>query len=286
MDTSNRIGVAWSVPAERISVAEANHAISHLGLCAHPLETRHSEWTDAELAVLDSANYEDLDHLLREQKQLSKPSLIVVESPDQETQLLRQHGMPYPMEVCRSDVMCEQLADRLQRLLETVRPTSKQPGQILMGTDKAIYDREYLNIRLAREFANVRKHCRSLTIVWLVPGHLAYIAQKYGEQVRHQIVEGFAKIVLSNIRLVDWLSQYSDEEFCLVLPDTWSEEANRVMDRIRKDLTILQIHVNEHTVVTPRMSIGIAEFHDTDESHEDLMQRAAESVLLGKLLTG
>lgn len=288
MDHSCAIGVAWSVPADSLSVAEANRAICPLGLFAQPLETSDPQYTTAKLAVLHSANYGDLDHLLHTQAQLAKPSLIVVRSPEEETRVLRRYNLLLPMEICRADVMSEQLADRLQRLLRSIRPelAANTETALAPGSRKIVYDHEYLNVRLAREFANARKHCRSLTVVWMVVNHLESIGRNYGENARARLLEAFSTTALANIRLVDWMARHGHEEFCLVLPDTWLDEARVVVDRIRNSLAGLKIAVNDQTAITPEIAIGVAEFSDDEETYEDLIQKAAESVLLEKLLAG
>jgi diguanylate cyclase (GGDEF)-like protein len=277
--------VAWSVPESSLSLADADRILSSLGLAVHPLAMAEPFATDANLVVLHSASFSDLDHLRRAYEQLSRPSLIVVNSRDEENRVLKWPKLPLTVDVCQADALRDQVAERLKRLLGAA---SRQSGWLAeinadQGLGKQIYDQSYLNVRLAREFANARKHCRSLTLVWLELGDLGRINTTYGNAAGDRVLKAFASTVLANIRVVDWLAYHGKGEFCLAMPDTWLAEGRQVAERIRKDIASVTVRVDDRHTLTPKVNLGTAEMTDRDESFEDLIQKASEAALMQKI---
>jgi diguanylate cyclase (GGDEF)-like protein len=277
--------VAWSVPESSLSLADAVQTLSPLGLAVHSLAMTEPFATDANLVVLHSANFSDLDHLRRAYEQLSRPSLIVVNSRDEETRVLKWPKLPLTVDVCQTDALRDQVADRLKRLLEAPGHQSGWLAEINanQGLGKQVYDRGYLNVRLTREFANARKHCRSLALIWLELGDLGRINATYGNSAGSRVLKAFAGTVLANIRVVDWLAYYGKGEFCLVMPDTWLAEGRQVAERIRKDMASVEVQVDGRHALTPKVNFGAAEMSDEDESFEDLIQKASEAALIQKI---
>lgn len=282
METPCRIYVAWSVPEAILSLADANQALSALGFVAEPLPTGDSGPSHADLAVLHGGSFDNLDQLHEAYEELSRPSLLVVSNQDEETAVLRWPDLPLTTDVCRAEALREQLPDRLRRLAAVAYAgigwdPGDHAGQALQ---KHVYGREYLNQRLAREFANAQKQCRSLTLAWLELGDFGRITKTFGDSAGGHVLKAVARVILANIRVVDWLAQFDDNEFCLVMPDTWLEEGTQVAERIEKDLRSLTVRIDEQQTVTPRVNIGIAELTDDEETFEDLLQKAAEAALI------
>jgi diguanylate cyclase (GGDEF)-like protein len=286
MGNSSALSIAWAVPESSFPLAEAEKKFCSIGVLAQPLAMTEPFATQADMLVLHSMNFSDLDHLRRAHDQLSKPSLIVVNSLAEETHVFTWPKLSLTVDVCRSEALRDQLVNRLIRLKESIRPQGGWLAEINMtqGLQKLLYDREYLNVRLAREFANARKHCRSLTLAWLVLSDEGRLKRAFGESASDQVLKAFASTALANIRVVDWLAYYGQGEFCLVMPDTWLEEGRQVAERIKKDVCSLTVQVDGRHTLTPRLNIGVAEMTDQDESFEDLIQKAAEAALIQQIL--
>lgn len=287
MDNPCPIHVAWSVPETIYPLAGAGRDLSALGFLLESPAPAESSGARADLAVLHMENFADLDQLRRTFCELSRPTLIVVVSQDEETQVLRWPNLPLTADVCRSDAFREQLPERLRRLAESTHAGIVWDASSPMGTgvQKQVFGRAYLNDRLAREFVNARKQCRSLSLAWLELGDLGRIIKTFGDSVGNQVLKTFAKAVLGNIRVVDWLAQYGKDEFCLVMPDTWLEEGIQVIKRIEKDIRAITLKVDDQHTLTPRVNIGVAELTDLEDSFEDLIQKAAEAALV-RVITG
>lgn len=285
MVNSRTSNVAWAVSESKFPQADVTQAIDSLNLKLHPLDVKQPIVGQFELAVLHSARFGDLDRLRHFHDELSVPSLIVVDSEAEENQVFDWPALPLSVDVCRADALNSQLAPRLRRLTEA---TGQVVGWHLKngasrGLPKALHNREYLESRLEREFSNARKYCRSLSIAWLELADLSRIGQTFGPAAADRALKSFAESAVANIRIVDWLAHYGNGEFCLVMPDTWGHEARQVAERLKKTLSQLRVRVDGQHILTPRVNAGIAELGDGEESHQDLMQKAAEAALMEML---
>ena len=59
------------------------------------------------------------------------------------------------------------------------------------------------------------------------------INDAYGHPTGDEVLRTFAITLFANIRNIDKFGRYGGEEFLLVLPDTSSEGAARILDRLR-----------------------------------------------------
>ncbi len=281
MDNSRATVLAWSVPETCLSLAEARTILAPLGLVPQTLAMTEPYTTTAEMLVLHTANFDDLGQLGRAFAQLSKPGLIVVASEEEETQVLKW-GLPITVDICQSRVLRDQLRERVQRVLEGTR--SGCAGSASITGYQTIYGREYLDNRLAREFDNARKHCRSLSIAWIALRHLNRIVKIHGEAAENLFVSTFSQIAFANIRATDWLARYSPDEFCLVMPDTWLDEGRGVATRVREAVASTRIQVNGQSGFIPDLTLGVVELTDDEPGYEDLIQKATEAALMEKIL--
>lgn len=282
MTNPRTLTVAWAVSESTFPKARVTPSMGYPNLDLHPLDVNQPAPGRFDLAVLHSAYFGGLERLRHVHDELAAPSLIVVDSLAEENQVFDWPSLSLSVDICRAEALSSQLAPRLRRLTEAT-------GQVIgwnikngtsRGLPKALHNREYLEARLEREFSNARKHCRSLSIAWLELADLDRIGKTFGAAAADRALKSFAESAAEGIRIVDWLAHYGNGEFCLVMPDTWINEARQVAVRLKKILSLLQVQVNGQHVLTPRITIGVAELTDDEDGYQDLMQKAAEAALM------
>ena len=106
------------------------------------------------------------------------------------------------------------------------------------------------------------------------------INDTYGHPTGDEVLRTFAITVFANIRTVDRFGRYGGEEFLLVLPDTSSETAARMLDRLRTivadiDWSALSLGLR----VT--ISAGIATL-DANETSDSFLARADRALYKAK----
>lgn len=268
MENSRKLDIAWYVPESSFSTAAAQQLLSPQGIAIHALAEDETLPPSIGLVVLHSARFADLEQLHQAYDRLSLPSLIVVNSADEETRVLQWPNLPIEVDVCRADALHDQLISRLNRLREALNGEFKAHA----GALRNIHSREYLDERLPREFANAYKHCRSLSISLMKLERPAETGDEHGGASADQVLKAFAETVSANVRIVDWLARYDDDEFCLVMPDTWLDEGRDVVERIRNAIAVVKIGAAEGHDLS--LSIGVAELTDHEADHAALLRKA------------
>lgn len=275
--------IGWAVPDTRLSLEKANEILMELALSARLLPVSEAFNADTKAVVLHSAYFGDLEQLHQTFKRLDKPGLIVVSNSDEEVEVLRWTDLPITADICRDVALEAQMGNRLRRLLGAGTPTVPNLKALADKEFKHLYSREYLELRLAREFANAQKHCRSLSIAWFTLEHYDALVKTHGSSAAEQIRSILIGYILANIRVLDWLAEYSESELCLVMPDTWTEEGRIVTERIRSALSENPVVIEGQTLAFPKVDIVVSEMSEDDVDYEDMLQKAAETALARKI---
>src|SRR5450432_699127 len=106
------------------------------------------------------------------------------------------------------------------------------------------------------------------------------INDAYGHPTGDEVLRTFAITVFANIRNIDKFGRYGGEEFLLVLPETPSDDATRMLDRLRSIIADL-----DWSAFSPGMrvtiSAGVATLH-ADESPDTFLARADSALYAAK----
>lgn len=96
------------------------------------------------------------------------------------------------------------------------------------------------------------------------------INDTYGHDKGDQVLQCMAGVLQSSLRETDFVARYGGEEFLAMLPDTESEEAIAVAEKVRS-------HIAQHAFSIPdqvTVSIGVAMVSVHDANQEDAVRRA------------
>jgi diguanylate cyclase (GGDEF)-like protein len=106
------------------------------------------------------------------------------------------------------------------------------------------------------------------------------INDAYGHPTGDEVLRTFAITVFANIRNIDKFGRYGGEEFLLVLPETPSDDAARILDRLRSIIADL-----DWSAFSPGMrvtiSAGVATLR-ADESPDTFLARADSALYAAK----
>ena len=96
-----------------------------------------------------------------------------------------------------------------------------------------IFNRRYLDERLASEMAFARRHERPLSVLLLDIDHFKRVNDAHGHPVGDAVLVQFAAIVGKQLRAEDVLARYGGEEFAVVCRDIDEARAAILANRIR-----------------------------------------------------
>ena len=89
-----------------------------------------------------------------------------------------------------------------------------------------------------------------------------------------------AQHIQKQLRTTGALFRYGGEEFLAVLPNTCSQHASLVAERLRESLEALEINIEGH-IITVTSSTGCATLR-TDDSQHSLLQRSDVALYAAK----
>jgi diguanylate cyclase (GGDEF)-like protein/PAS domain S-box-containing protein len=109
------------------------------------------------------------------------------------------------------------------------------------------------------------------------------INDRFGHPVGDEVIKSVAAILGDGLRENDLLGRYGGEEFCIVLPDSSVEQAQRVAERLREQVE-RRGNANVRAVERPTVtsSFGVAVLTAQDADLAGLIERADQSLYAAK----
>lgn len=130
---------------------------------------------------------------------------------------------------------------------------------------------EYLNHAL--ELA--RRRGTSLVFAMIDPDHFKSVNDTYGHATGDRVIKSLTRLLQQRLRKTDIIGRYGGEEFAAVLVDADIDNAYKVIEKIRADLS--QIHQEcDGVAFTSTFSCGIAAFpaYDNPVALKDAADKA------------
>ncbi len=141
-----------------------------------------------------------------------------------------------------------------------------------------LFIHKYFRERLAEEWNRSHRNNRNLSIAMFDIDRFKGFNDTYGHQAGDRVIIELARILKENSRSVDIPCRYGGEEFVVILPDTSREQAEVVVERIRKVVEDTKIF-HEGKTLSMTISCGIATIPDLAPKGIDDFINMADSAL-------
>jgi diguanylate cyclase (GGDEF)-like protein len=141
-----------------------------------------------------------------------------------------------------------------------------------------LHVRRYFMAKLQDEIHRTQRYKKSLSVVMGDLDKFKSINDKYGHTNGDEVLKAVGTYLQSSIRDVDSIGRYGGEEFIMFLPETGSDSAFILADRLRNG--VAQLEVGNLPPVT--ISLGIATFPVDGKSIEELVQKADAALYAAK----
>lgn len=131
---------------------------------------------------------------------------------------------------------------------------------------------------LKQELERTLRYNRPCSLLFLDIDHFKALNDGYGHGAGDMVLREFADVISAATRSMDTAGRWGGEEFVVVLPETSSEEAQEVAERIRKAVSFHAFEISGGLHLT--CSIGIASYpeHALDQ---DALISAADQAMYG-----
>lgn len=146
-----------------------------------------------------------------------------------------------------------------------------------------LFNRRWMNEYFKRQITRALSDNKPMALLITDIDHFKHINDTHGYLIGDEVLFAIATILTQQIRPSDLLARYGGEEFALILPDTSTEEAKQIAERIRATLDASRIKIgNEFPVeIHVTISIGISPLLLGDNI-EALLHRADQALYKAK----
>jgi len=138
-----------------------------------------------------------------------------------------------------------------------------------------------LNHRAVKEklATTVNAACASsqrLAVAMIDIDHFKTVNDQYGHPMGDQVIRSLAWLLKQRLRKTDFVGRYGGEEFLVILPGSTADQAFDVLDRIRRDFSLIKYSFKERWFDTT-FSAGVSQF-PASTSAEALIKEADEAL--------
>ncbi len=169
-----------------------------------------------------------------------------------------------------------QLAENVQgikRIIEINRTKLKNVANIDSLT--GLYNRGYFDQIFQKEILRNARYGHSLSVVLIDIDFFKQINDEFGHEIGDNVLLWVGSILSSRTRRTDIVARYGGEEFVVLLPETSTENAKIVAEKIRSTIE-KESKTNSPKQIT--VSIGVAS-HPHNGSNGKIVLKAADAAL-------
>jgi diguanylate cyclase (GGDEF)-like protein len=164
-----------------------------------------------------------------------------------------------------------------------------------------LYNRAYFFYRLNSEIRRAKRYNRPLSILIMDMDNFKQFNDRYGHLVGDQLLRVLSGTIRSNIRYstgnpsyeLDIPCRYGGDEFAIIVPETTSDQATIVAERLRKEINMkcgheliaqIQSVPGSQPLEAPdvTVSVGVASFPEHASVTEALVKAADDAMYASK----
>ncbi len=184
---------------------------------------------------------------------------------------------PVRMEIVKQIV--RRACDRIELQKHLMEATRQLHLLAITDALTGLYNLRYFKERLTEEFERTKRYAQPLSCVMIDLDGFKQINDTYGHLEGDKLLKDVSRIIKKSIRSSDLLARYGGDEFVLLLPQTPSDKACLLAERIQKAITNnLSSSYQEHGS-SLTISLGISTLPNPDINEEEELVSFADRAL-------
>ncbi len=170
-----------------------------------------------------------------------------------------------------------------RKLVEEDLKAARDRAEVLASKDeltgldnrRAFFDQGYRIFKQAVRF----KH--PVAVIMMDIDHFKKVNDNYGHSVGDKVLQVVAELLQSVVREIDVVARLGGEEFAFVLPETNTDEAVNLAERLRQKIAATTV-MHEEKQIQITASFGISSCPVKDETLETMLIRADDALFRAK----
>ncbi|MDC7682088.1 PleD family two-component system response regulator [Asticcacaulis sp. BYS171W] len=172
---------------------------------------------------------------------------------------------------------------RRKRYADFLR-TSLDKSLELAVTDPltGLNNRRYMDMQLAQLMRRHLKTDEEVSVLLLDIDHFKRVNDSFGHDAGDEVLREFAGRLGINVRAIDMPCRMGGEEFVVIMPDTDSDSARIIAERVRSQVAAAPFALADGRTLDVTVSVGVATLTGLGDSIEAMLKRADEAVYEAK----
>lgn len=130
-----------------------------------------------------------------------------------------------------------------------------------------LYNHAYMQEFLDRELERSRRHGHPISVLMFDIDHFKKVNDTYGHQAGDEALIRISDVVAQTVRKTDLVARYGGEEFMVILPETGTDGAGVLAERLRMAISEEEVFTQTGSV-RMTISVGIVTCDDCADSYD------------------
>lgn len=142
-----------------------------------------------------------------------------------------------------------------------------------------IHNRRFFEMRLMEELERAGRFQGRISIIMADIDHFKRLNDEFGHLLGDEVLRGVSSIFKQQLRKMDMVCRYGGDEFTIVAPETSGENAQRVAEKLRRQIE------QHHFPGVPRpvtISCGVADYPTHGTTRDEVMTAADQALYSAK----
>lgn len=145
-----------------------------------------------------------------------------------------------------------------------------------------LFNRRYFMEQGQNELARAQRYDNALSMLMLDIDHFKGINDTHGHKAGDAVLQKLAQILRETLRTVDIVGRIGGEEFAILLPETGSDRAIEVAERLREKVAGTEVVLAAGLPLRFTVSIGVATLQGKDSNIDILLNQSDKALYRAK----